>query len=102
MRPRASASSGAPSTSSITSTVAPSILDHVVEPHDVRVLEARQRLGLALEAIAELGIVRDPRVQDLQRDVALEPLVVRTPDHAHAAATQLLEQAISPRDHVCS
>ena len=76
------------------------ILEHVVEPHDVRVLEARERGGLALEALAKLGIVGDPRVEHLERDDAAQPLVVGTPDDAHATTAELLDGAISPCDDV--
>ena len=38
------------------------VLEHVVQPDDVRMLEARERRGLALEARAEVLVVRDPRV----------------------------------------
>ena len=79
------------------------VLEHVVEADDVRMLEARQRRRLALEPLAQLGVLGDPRVEDLQRDVALEPFVPGAPHHTHAAATQLLEQSVATRDdRLCS
>ena len=74
------------------------VVDHVVEADDVRVLEPRERGRLALEAHAQLGLVGDPGVEDLHGDVAVEPLVVRAPDDAHAAATELLAQPVAPSD----
>ena len=76
------------------------VLEHVVETNDVRVLEPCQSGRLALEPLAQLGIVGDPRVEHLERDVASEPLVARTPDHAHAAAPDLLAEAIPVGDDV--
>ena len=70
------------------------VLEHVVEPDDVRVLEARERRRLALEALAQLGVVGDPRVQDLERDVTAQPLVAYPPDDAHASPPDLLAEAI--------
>ena len=78
----------------------PAVLEDVVEPDDVRVLEPGERRGLALEARAELRVVRDPGMQNLERDLPPEPLVVGTPDDAHAAATELVSQAIAVRDDV--
>ena len=46
------------------------VLEHVVEADDVRVLEPRERGGLAVEPLAQVGVVGDPAVQHLQRDVA--------------------------------
>ena len=78
----------------------PAVLEDVVEPDDVRVLEPGECRGLALEARAELLVVGDPGVQHLERHLAPEPLVVGTPDDAHATATELVAQAIAVRDDV--
>ena len=78
----------------------PAVLEDVVEPDDVRVLEPGECRGLALEARAELLVVGDPGMQHLERDLAPEPLVVGTPDDAHATATELVAQAIAVRDDV--
>ena len=78
----------------------PAVLEDVVEPDDVRVLEPGECRGLALEARAELLVVRDPGVQHLERDIAPEALVVGAPDDAHAAATELVAEAIAVRDDV--
>ena len=76
------------------------VLEDVVETDDVRVLEPCERRRLALEALAQLGVVGDPRVEHLQRDVAPEALVARAPDDAHAAAPDLLAEAIAVGDDV--
>ncbi len=78
----------------------PAILEDVVEPDDVRVLEPGKCRGLALEARAELLVVGDPGMQHLERHLAPEPLVVGAPDDAHATATELVAQAIAVRDDV--
>ena len=49
----------------------PAVLEDVVEPDDVRVLEPGECRSLALEARAELLVVGDPGVQHLERDIAL-------------------------------
>ena len=79
------------------------VLEHVVEADDVRMLKPCQRRRLALEPLAQLRVVCDPGVEDLERDVALEPLVAGPPDDAHAAATELLEDSIAVGDgRLCS
>ena len=72
------------------------VLEDVVEAHDVRVLEPRQRRRLALEPLTELGIVGDPGVEDLDRDDAAETQVAGAPDDAHPAPAELLQWAIAP------
>ncbi len=76
------------------------VLQDVVEADQVRVLEAGERRRLPLEALPQLGVVRDPRVEDLERDVAAQPLVACSPDHAHAPTPELLVEAISVGDGV--
>ena len=64
-----------------------------VDRDDVRVVELRDRLGLALEPLdarrarAELGR------QDLERDLAAERVLDRAEHDAHAAAADLVEDA---------
>ena len=76
------------------------VLEDVVEPDDVRVLEPGERRRLALEACAELLVVRDPGVQDLERDIPPQALVAGAPDDAHATAAELVAQAIAVCDDV--
>ena len=78
----------------------PSWLGDVVEPHHVWVLEACEQRGLVLEPAPQLGIVGDPRVQDLDRDVTAETFVPGTPDDAHAATADHGEQAIATVESV--
>src|SRR5205085_7634253 len=59
---------------------------------DVRVRELRDGAGLTAEALDVLLVVVVVLVEDLQRDVAIEQLVVRLVDAGHPAGTdQLLE-----------
>ena len=69
-------------------------LPHLVHAGDVRVAQARQAAGLALEALE--GAARDGLAgsQDLERQVAVEALLVHAVDHAHAAAAELLDQLV--------
>ncbi len=55
----------------------------VVERADVRMRDLRDRLRLALEALAQLRVRREVRRQDLDRDRALEARVPRLVDLAH-------------------
>ena len=52
---------------------------------DVRVREARGDLGLAVEARDELLVRRELAVEDLHRDVAVDPLLEGAVDPAHRA-----------------
>src|SRR6185503_4633301 len=61
------------------------LLAQLEDREDVRVLQARGGLGLDLEALPALGVERPFDRQGLDRDLALEPLVVRPVHHAHAA-----------------
>jgi hypothetical protein len=60
----------------------------VVERADVRVVEARDRARLALEAGADLGVVDEVRRKHLDRDFAAEPRIARAIDLAHAAGAE--------------
>ncbi len=57
----------------------------VVKSADVRVGQRRDRLRLALEALAQLRVVRERRGQDLDRDGAAEARVPRLVDLSHPA-----------------
>ena len=56
-----------------------------VDRRDVRVVERRQHLGLALEARQAIGVEHERVGQDLQRDVALQRRVAAPVHLAHAA-----------------
>jgi hypothetical protein len=62
------------------------ILAHGVDRHDALVLEARDRLGLAAEALAAAGEEQKLRPHDLERHVAAQALLLGQEHHAHAAA----------------
>ena len=73
----------------------------LVEGDDRRMTEARGRDGLARRALARLvaralGVHRDA----LDRDVAVEVLVVRLPHDAHAAAAETAAQPVAPEDEL--
>jgi hypothetical protein len=65
---------------------------------DVRVLETRRRRGLAAEALDELLVRGEAPVQDLQRDLAPELLVIGAVDVRHAARADPGRDAIAPVD----
>jgi hypothetical protein len=51
-------------------------------------VQGREDLRFALEAGQSIGVVRERRGKDLQRDVAREPRVARSPDLAHSARSE--------------
>ena len=57
---------------------------HVIQGADVRVIELRDRVRLAIEPLTELRIGGERFGQDLDRDAAIEPCVARLVDFAHA------------------
>ena len=70
----------------------------VVHADDVLVLHPRGRLGLAAEALDELGVLGEALVQELQRDPALEHLVVGEPHVRHPAAAEAGDEHVAIRD----
>ncbi len=62
----------------------------VVDADDVGVREARERVGLALEARGEAGFVAGARDEDLERDPAAEGALARLVDGTHAALAEQL------------
>ena len=64
------------------------VLARVVDGEDVGVLDRGGGLGLGDEAPAEVLVVGEDRVDDLQRDRALQPELRRAVDDAHAAAAR--------------
>ncbi len=52
---------------------------------DMRMVQGRERLGLASETRQTIGIAREGFGKDLQRDVAIELRIARTKHLAHAA-----------------
>ena len=60
-----------------------------VDRGDVRMVERREDFGFALEAREPVGVGRERRRQDLDRDLALQLRVGRAIDLAHAAFADL-------------
>ncbi len=71
----------------------------IEDADDVRVLEAGRGLGLAAEALDELLVLREAVVQHLDRDVAIEFVVVRQPDVGHASRAELVLDHVALVDH---
>ena len=70
------------------------LLADVVDGADVGVIQRRRGPRLAAESGQRLGIVGEVGRQELQRDEALQPRVLGFVHDAHAAAAQLLDDAV--------
>ena len=70
------------------------LLPDVVDGRRVGVLQPRRRLGFGEEAIEIRGVGRELDRQQLDRDVAIERVVVAAVDDAHAAAADALVQQV--------
>ena len=57
--------------------------------------ELRRRLGLAPEALGDLGVAREVRVQHLDHDAARELRLLGDVDVGHAAAAQPVDHAVA-------
>ena len=66
----------------------------VVDRHDRRVVHLGDELGLALEALLELGR-QVARGDELDGDLAVEQRIARAVDDAHAAAPELPEDLVA-------
>ena len=71
------------------------ILPEVVDRDDVRVVEGCRRLGLLPEARAEIGIPPVLRPEDLDRDVAVELVIMAAVDPGHATLPEQLDEPVS-------
>jgi len=67
----------------------------VVQRHDVRVFEARHELRLALEAADEVGLVRELRVDRLDRHLALDLWLDRSVHGAEGTLAEFVEQPVA-------
>jgi hypothetical protein len=65
-----------------------------IDGDDVGVVEGRDRLHLALEAGEAVRILGEGGRQGLERDLAMQALVLGEEDDPHAALAQLLEDPI--------
>ena len=80
-----------PSMNSVTMYELSRVEARVVEDlQDVLVAQLGDRLRLALEARLRLGLGREVLVEDLDRDLALQRLVVRAIHDRHTALAHLL------------
>ena len=76
-----------------------------VDRADVRMVERREQARFAREAGAALGIGREVRRQDLDRDVTTELAVARAIDLAHATGAERRHDRVRaevPADHLAS
>src|SRR5262249_3982261 len=73
-------------------------LPHVVDLDDARVPDLGHRLRLSHQAPAGVRIARLRQGQPLERDVAVELLVVRAEPLPHSAATEGRFESIPPSD----
>ena len=60
-----------------------------VDRHDVRMRQLRRRLRLAQEALAHVGVERELRRQQLDRDASVQAHVRRAVDDGHPASADL-------------
>ena len=70
----------------------------VIHADDVGVLQAGGGLGLAAEALDESRILGETAVQQLQRDLASELLILGEEDIGHAARPEAGDHAVAPVD----
>ncbi len=73
----------------------------VVHADDVRVLEAGGRLRLAAEPLDEARILGEPLVEQLQRDLAAELLVLGQEHVGHPAGAQPRHDLVAARRRSC-
>ena len=66
----------------------------VIDGADVGVIQGRRSLRLATEAAEALGIARDFVRQKLQGDETVQARVLGLVNHTHAAAAELLDDAV--------
>ena len=78
----------------------PVVLAAIDDRDDVRMRELGDRPRLPAEAFDRVVVRRVRRVQDLQRDAALEQAVGRPVDARHPAGADELLQLVAARDHL--
>ena len=81
-----------PSRYSMAMKALPALLADVVNRADVRMVQRRSRLRLALKAGQRLRIARNIVGQELQSHEAVQSRVLCLVDHTHPAAAQLLDE----------
>ena len=70
------------------------VVADVVDAADVRVLEARDRFGLAFEPLAHVGRDRFGAGDDLDGDEPIEARIARAVDLAHAALAERIDDLV--------
>ena len=70
------------------------LLANVVNGANVRMVQSRSRLGLALKAAEGLRIFGDVVGQELEGDKTVQPNVLGLVDNTHATAAHLLNHAV--------
>lgn len=70
------------------------VVTDVIERADVRMVELRDGLGLALEPKPELRVLRELRRQNLDGHAAVEPRVASLPHLTHAARANARDDLI--------
>jgi hypothetical protein len=77
----------------------------IVDVHNIGMTEPGRRLGLAMEACQELGVMLKILGQHLKGHIALQRRLPGHIDHGHAAPPQFLNDLVraqSPIDHALS
>ena len=77
------------------------LLADVVDRADIRMIERRRSLGFAAKPFERLPILSDVFREKFQRDKAVEARVLRFVNNTHAAAAQLLDDAVM-RDNLAN
>ena len=70
----------------------------IEDADDVRVLQRRGRLRLTAEALDKARILGEAPVQQLERDLTVELLVLGQIDVRHAAGTETVKHPVAPVD----
>src|SRR5271165_3509909 len=67
---------------------------NIVDDADVGMVQLRSSAGLAQEAVEGLAVIGEVVGNELQRHVAAEARIFCFVNHAHAAATELPQEAV--------
>jgi hypothetical protein len=74
------------------------VLAEVVDGADIGMIERRGGARLPLETLDRGGVIREPRREELERDVASQASVLRPIDNAHSAAAEFVEDPVMRDD----
>ncbi len=73
-------------------------MHEVMYPHDVRMGQFEATLCLALELIKRRTILNHEIGKKFQRDIALQPFIVRQPNNSHSASPEDPDQCVAAKD----